>query len=114
MQAARYLVGIIVKFSAGMQGGHDNFCSGLLFSRVHINRNAAAIVYHRYGIVQVNGDLMKATGKNTSLFMHCLPAERGRETTDTVMESEASVVFDEAENRMHVQNAIMLKITGLA
>ena len=40
--------------------------------------------------------------------MHCLPAERGREVTDEVMESEHSIVFDEAENRMHAQNAIMV------
>jgi ornithine carbamoyltransferase len=60
---------------------------------------------------QVNDALMAATGRQT-LFLHCLPAERGREVTDSVMESPASVVFDEAENRMHVQNAIMLTITG--
>lgn len=59
---------------------------------------------------QVNESLMAATGKNT-LFMHCLPAERGREVTDGVMESATSIVFDEAENRMHAQNAVMLKIT---
>jgi len=39
--------------------------------------------------------------------MHCLPAEREREVTDGVMESDYSIVFDQAENRMHVQNAIM-------
>ncbi|MBF0106379.1 MAG: ornithine carbamoyltransferase [Deltaproteobacteria bacterium] len=58
---------------------------------------------------QVNEALMAAAGKG-ALFMHCLPAERGRETTDGVMESKASIVFDEAENRMHVQNAIMVKL----
>ncbi len=62
---------------------------------------------------QVNDDLMASTGKKT-LFFHCLPAERGLEVTESVMESTASVVFDEAENRMHVQNAILLKITGKA
>lgn len=62
---------------------------------------------------QVDDALMAGTGKQT-LFLHCLPAERGREVTDSVMESAASVVFDEAENRMHVQNAIMLLIMGLA
>ena len=56
---------------------------------------------------QVNETLMDNTGKDT-LFMHCLPAERGREVTDSVMEADYSIVFDEAENRMHVQNAIMV------
>ena len=55
---------------------------------------------------QVNSALIAATGQET-LFMHCLPAERGREVTDTVMEADYSIVFDQAENRMHVQNAIM-------
>jgi len=56
---------------------------------------------------QVNETLMDNTGKDT-LFMHCLPAERGREVTDSVMEADYSIVFDEAENRMHAQNAIMV------
>jgi len=53
---------------------------------------------------------MELTGKNT-LFMHCLPAERGREVTDGVMEADNSIVFDQAENRLHVQNAIMIKLS---
>ena len=60
---------------------------------------------------QVNKDLINNTGKDT-LFMHCLPAERGREVTDEVMESKNSIVFDQAENRMHAQNAIMLYLTN--
>ena len=59
---------------------------------------------------QVNETLMEMTGNNT-LFMHCLPAERDREVTDGVMESDNSIVFDQAENRMHVQNAIMIKLS---
>ena len=59
---------------------------------------------------QVNEKLMGLTGKNT-LFMHCLPAERDREVTDGVMESDNSIVFNQAENRMHVQNAIMIKLS---
>jgi len=60
---------------------------------------------------QVNEALMDSTGKDT-LFMHCLPAERGREVTDGVMEAPYSIVFDEAENRMHAQNAIMVSMAG--
>ena len=60
---------------------------------------------------QVNEALMESTGKET-LFMHCLPAERGREVTDGVMEADYSIVFDEAENRMHAQNAIMVNLAG--
>ncbi len=59
---------------------------------------------------QVNDRLINNTGKDT-LFMHCLPAERGREVTDEVMESRNSIVFDQAENRMHAQNAIMVYLS---
>ncbi len=58
---------------------------------------------------QVNEDIINLTGKDTH-FMHCLPAERGREVTDGVMEADYSIVFDQAENRMHAQNAIMVKL----
>ncbi len=60
---------------------------------------------------QVNQRLMNKSGKET-LFMHCLPAERGREVTDSVMESKNSIVFDEAENRMHAQNAVMVYLSN--
>ncbi|KAG2452655.1 hypothetical protein HYH02_002888 [Chlamydomonas schloesseri] len=56
---------------------------------------------------QVNEKLMALAGAQ-ALFMHCLPAERGLETTDGVMESPQSVVFQEAENRMHAQNGILM------
>ena len=65
----------------------------------------------RFKGFQVTAELMAATGKE-SWFMHCLPAERGAEVTDDVMEAPYSIVFDQAENRMHVQNAIMLKLLG--
>lgn len=55
---------------------------------------------------QVNGDLISRADKDC-LVMHCLPAERGREITDEVMDGPHSVVFDEAENRLHIQKAIM-------
>lgn len=56
---------------------------------------------------QVNENLMSGA-KNDAIFMHCLPAHRGEEVTDSVMDGKQSVVFDEAENRMHAQKAIML------
>jgi len=56
---------------------------------------------------QVNRRLMAETQQD-SLFMHCLPAHRGEEVTDDVIDSARSVVFDQAENRLHVQKAIML------
>ena len=55
---------------------------------------------------QVNSSLLKGADPK-AIVMHCLPAERGREITDEVMDSPQSVVFDEAENRLHVQKGIM-------
>ena len=66
-------------------------------------------LFERY---QVNSDLMSATGRKDTLFMHCLPAERGVEVTDEICDSPNSIIFDQAENRMHAQNAIMLMICG--
>ena len=56
---------------------------------------------------------MAATGKPSTIFLHCLPAEREREVTDEVMESANSHVFQQAENRMHAQNAIMVFCAGV-
>lgn len=58
---------------------------------------------------QVNSELLSHASKG-ALVMHCLPAHRDEEITDEVLESPASIVFDEAENRMHVQKAIMVKL----
>ena len=58
---------------------------------------------------QVNSDLVK-NAKDNYLFMHCLPAERGREVTDNVIDSDNSIVFEQAENRLHMQNAIMVTL----
>jgi ornithine carbamoyltransferase len=56
----------------------------------------------------VDAALMEATGKEHSIFMHCLPAHRGEEVMDEVMDGKWSVVFDQAENRLHAQKALLL------
>ena len=58
---------------------------------------------------QVNQRVM-AMAKPDALFMHCLPAHRGEEVTDEVMESAQSVVFDQAENRLHAQKSVMVML----
>lgn len=60
---------------------------------------------------QVNESLM-AKAKEEAFFMHCLPAHRGEEVTDDVIDSSKSVVYDQAENRLHVQKVIMLSLLG--
>jgi len=60
---------------------------------------------------QVNRALM-AAASSEAVFMHCLPAHRGEEVTDEVMDSEHSVVFEQAENRLHVQKSILYLLLG--
>jgi len=60
---------------------------------------------------QVNSRLLAAADKEC-IVMHCLPAERGREITDDVIDGSHSVVFDQAENRLHIQKAIMVKLVS--
>lgn len=60
---------------------------------------------------QVNAAVM-AMARDDAVFMHCLPAHRGEEVTDDVIEGSQSIVFDEAENRLHAQKAVMVKLMG--
>lgn len=60
---------------------------------------------------QMNEELVAGAAPH-AVFMHCLPAHRGEEITDAVMDSEQSIVFEQAENRMHVQKAILYLLLG--
>ena len=71
--------------------------------------DARTAVFRPY---QVNAELVAASGNARSIVMHCLPAYRGEEITEEVFEEFADVIFDEAENRLHVQKAIMALVMG--
>jgi ornithine carbamoyltransferase len=66
---------------------------------------------HTFAPYQVNSSLMSAASSN-ALFMHCLPAHRGEEVASEVIDSTASVVFDQAENRLHTQKALLQLLIG--
>jgi ornithine carbamoyltransferase len=58
---------------------------------------------------QINAGLMKGA-KSDAIVMHCLPAYRGKEITDEILEQQAGVIFDQAENRLHAQKAVMVTL----
>ena len=64
-----------------------------------------------FGDYQVNADLF-AKSKDDSIFIHCLPAYRGYEVTEDIIDGPRSVIFDEAENRLHAQKAVMAAVMG--
>ena len=71
----------------------------------------APVRRQKFAPFQVNTNLM-ALAKPDAVFMHCLPAHRGDEVTSEVIESSASVVFDQAENRLHTQKALLIMLLG--
>jgi N-acetylornithine carbamoyltransferase len=80
-----------------------NHCT---LDRAEIGDQAEQQIMNRYMNWTCTEDLMDLTDRK-SVFMHCLPADRGHEVTNEVMDGAHSVVFDEAENRLHVQKAVL-------
>ena len=78
---------------------------------VSMGQEAKARGHNVFQPYQVNETLMRHADKD-ALFMHCLPAHRGEEVTDEVIDGPQSVVFDEAENRLHAQKAIVAWCLG--
>ncbi len=87
----------------------------IIYTDVWVSMGEEAKSAERMAILrpyQVNDDIMAATGKDTTIFLHCLPAVRGNEVTNEVIEGPQSLVFDEAENRMHTIKAVMVATAG--
>ncbi|MDH4412641.1 MAG: ornithine carbamoyltransferase [Rhizobium sp.] len=78
---------------------------------VSMNQEHKARGHNVFQPFQVNAELMKKA-KDEALFLHCLPAHRGEEVTDDVIDGAQSVVFDEAENRLHAQKSILAWCLG--
>ncbi len=91
----------------GAVAGHDAVYTDAWTSMGHEHEaQQRRILFTPY---RVDGELMAQAGPE-ACFMHCLPAHRGEEVTDEVIDSENSIVFDQAENRMHAQNALLLHL----
>jgi len=93
--------------------GHDIFAAAkdadILYTDVWASMGQESERQERKEIFknyQINKELLQAADQK-AIVLHCLPAHRGEEITEDVMEDNAQVIFDEAENRLHVQKAIM-------
>ena len=74
-----------------------------------VGQNKAALRKQEFAAFQVNTELM-ALAKPAAMVLHCLPAHRGEEITGEVLEAHANEIFDQAENRLHAQKAVLVKL----
>ena len=84
----------------------------VLYSDVWTSMGQEAEAAERLSVLapyQVNAELLKLA-KPDAIWMHCLPAHRGEEVTEDIMEGPQSVIFDQAENRMHAQKAVLASV----
>ncbi|MBQ3645929.1 MAG: ornithine carbamoyltransferase [Synergistaceae bacterium] len=82
-----------------------------IYTDVWVSMGEEALKEERHKLLhdwQVNSELFNSTGKDTTIFLHCLPTVKGSEVTEDVFESDRSKVFDEAENRLHTIKAVMV------
>ena len=94
-----------IKAVTGVDAVYTDVCTSMGFEHEATKR---APIFKPY---QVNEGLM-ANAQPHAVFMHCLPAHRNAEVTDAVLDGPQSVVFDQAENRMHAQKALLLMLLG--
>lgn len=78
------------------------------FKSIHHDDSHGDLLFPKY---QVNDSLM-SLAKSDAIFMHCLPATRGHEVTGSVLDGEQSAIWDEAENRLHTQKALLVRLLG--
>jgi ornithine carbamoyltransferase len=112
-QKVRDSVAAVARFGGGVEVTHDPASAVSRADAVYTDvwasmgqEGEAAARRAVFMPYQVNGALMSRAPANAA-FMHCLPAHRGDEVTDEVMDSGASIVFDQAENRLHTQKALL-------
>ena len=117
-QRVRDSVATVARFGGGVQVTNDPVDAvsraGAVYTDVWTSMGQEGQAATRHDVFtpyQVNGSLM-AHAPADAVFMHCLPAHRGDEVTDEVMDSPASIVFDQAENRLHTQKAILALLSS--
>jgi ornithine carbamoyltransferase len=117
-QRVRDSVAKVARFGGGVQVTHDPIAAvaraGAVYTDVWASMGQESEAAARRAVFapyQVNAALM-ARAPGDAVFMHCLPAHRGDEVTDEVMDSPASIVFDQAENRLHTQKALLALLSS--